>query len=712
MAEVPESMNKFSGGQAENVVQAGVVHGGIHLTSEGRSFPPPRQLPLRPNRFVNRRVSLATLDDILAETDKGAQSETVRVSTVSGPPGIGKTALALQWSYGVRDCFPDGDLYVDMQSYGTGAAINAFQALDVFLRALDTPADRIPETLAERSALFRSTLAGKRVLVFIDNAATSAQVRPLLPAASDCFTIVTSRSSLPGLVARDGAARVTLDVLTPQESIDLLTRFVGTPATATELTAAARLAELCGYLPIALRVVGERAFRRGHVSLQELVDELEGEQERLDALQSLEDELSDTRAVFSWSYNTLDEEHRRCFRVLGLHAGAEFSSDAAAALLGTSPADAKKLLLALSSVSLVQEIQANRFRMHDLLRSYAHERSAAEDPIRLRTDAVRRMLTWYLLVTDKCRQTVLPYSAEVPLLPARDLYIPDSFISRTAAWRWFERERLNILSALQQALDIGQLDIAWKLALSASGPLELRSYWAEWESSAKAGLSAAQMLGDELGEAASYLILGDASWRIGRTGDAYAQYEEAADIGARIDVFWIEGFAQRGMGLLCQESENDVAAFQHFEEALRIFRLNGHQRGEGMSLLSVAKLHHMQRDLVKARELVERALQLFSEINDVWTLAWGKLTYASVLIDMKLDDQATGSLQEALDVFTDFGDRRSEAAAAERMGEILYRRGRIDQAKRYWAQAADALAAIGDPRQEDMRQRTGEAWDG
>lgn len=708
MAEVPDGGNEFSGGQAENVVQVGVVHGGIRLAPEGRSFPAPRQLPLRPTRFINRRASLAVLNSVLTSAEHRPEDGSVRISTVCGPPGIGKTALALHWSYGVREDFPDGDLYVDMQGYGAEGSISAFQALDVFLRALNAPAERIPETLAERSALFRSMMSGKRILVVVDNVASSAQVRPLLPAAGDCFTIVTSRNALPGLVARDGAARVTLDVLTPQESVELLSRFVGLSAVQRESSAAAQLAELCGYLPIALRVVGERASRRGHVSLQELVDELEGEQERLDALQSLEDELSDMRAIFSWSYQALDEKQQKGFRNLSLHAGAEFDPGAAAALLNVSQAEAKKLLHSLSSVSLVQEIQSNRFQMHDLLRSYANERSTAEDSIRERTDAVRRLLTWYLLVTDNCRRSVLPYSAEVPLVPARNLDVQESFRSRTEAWKWFEKERLNISSALRQATDFGQLDIAWKLALTASGPLEIRSYWTEWESSVRAGLSAAQTLGDEFGEAASYLILGDAYWRSGMADEAYAQYEKAATIGRRINVPWIEGFAHRGMGLLRLESGDVTTALNHFERSLQIFQLNSHRRGEGMTLLSMAKCRHLQRDLPTAMELGTRSLCIFQEIGDFWTLAWGNLAQAPVLIEAGRDDQAMRALRYALGIFKEFGDHHSEATTLENMGDLSHKNGLTTQARMCWSEAADALETIGDPRHEEMRRRANE----
>ncbi|MEU6539428.1 tetratricopeptide repeat protein [Streptomyces sp. NPDC047000] len=708
MAEVIPVENEFSGGRAENVVQAGVVHGGIHLVPADHSFPPPRQLPLRPSRFVNRRSSMAVLSTMLTSPSSETESREARIATVIGPPGIGKTAFALHWSYIRRDNFPDGDLYVDMQGYGAGEVVNAFQALDSFLRSLNIPADRIPETLEERSSLFRSLLSGRTMLLVIDNVSTSAQVRPLLPAAQNCFTVVTSRSALPGLVARDGASRLTLDVLNPQESVDLLAQFVDPVAVQREKPAAARLAELCGYLPIALRVVGERAARRTHVSLRDLVDELEGELERLDALQSAEDELSDTRAVFSWSYRALDVTQQGAFRKLGLHAGAEFGVGAAASLLGVSVREAKKLLLSLSSVSLIQEVHANRFKLHDLLHSYAVELSSAEDSLKDRTDAVRRMLTWYLLTADRCRQVVLPHSAEVPLVPARGIDEPDDFGGRAEAWDWFECERLNLLTALETANELAQLDIVWKLALVISGPLELRSYWADWESSVRAGLLAARTLGDELGEAASLLVLGDASWRIGRLDDAFAQYESAALIGNSLKIPWIEGFARRGMGLLRAEGGDAETALTYFTEALNIFQEVDHRRGAGMSLLSLAKSHQALNDEAAAMECGARALRVFETIEDPWTLAWGRLTQASILTAASLDDQALELLRQALATFRESGDRRSEAMALTEMAEISYRHSNTAAASTHWLEAAEALEAIGDPQSDELRQRVAE----
>ena len=410
--------NEFSG-EADAVVQAGAVHGGVHFHS-GRtfSFPPPRQLPGGTAKFVNREASLRQLDALLASlsdeaADKG--SSTAIISAVAGAPGVGKTALALHWAHRVRDQFPDGDLYIDMHGYGSEPSLTEEQALDSFLRALSVAPDRIPIDLEQQAALYRSLIGDKRMLILIDNVASARDIRNLLPGSRRCFALVTTRGSLSSLVAREGAARVTLDVLSPDDAVMLLADIVGEERIDREYPAATRIAELCSYLPLALRVVAERAAGRPNTSLAELVAELISEQNRLDALASEEDQLTDVRAVFSWSYRALPPEQQRLFRSIGLHAGAEFSVSAAAALVNQSASVVSHQLQQLARVHLVHEIAAQRYRAHDLLRAYATERCQHEDAQRDRTHAIRRALNWYLLTADKARKVILPYSQALDL---------------------------------------------------------------------------------------------------------------------------------------------------------------------------------------------------------------------------------------------------------------------------------------------------------
>jgi len=704
MTDQPGAANDFSG-EANAVMQAGSIHGDVYLSNARRPFPPPRQLPLGPSAFVNRRVDIDRLDALLETRVQRERQPTAVVSTVTGAPGVGKTALALYWAHRVGNRFPDGALYVDMHGYGPGSVLVPEQVLDLFLRALNVSADDIPDALDERAALFRSILDGKRVLVLIDNASSSAQVRHLLPASPECCTVVTSRSSLPSLVAREGAVRVTLDILSAGESVQLLGELIGAPRVNAESANALRIAELCSYLPLALRIVAERVISRPRLSLAELVEELVGEQYRLDALALEEDELSDTRAVFSWSYHALTPELRKVFRLLGAHSGPDIAVEAAAALTGGDAVVVRRQLRTLADVHLLQEKATNRFHLHDLVRVYSVERSYAEDSQEDRIKAVRRLLTWYLLTADASRRVILPYSASFPLVPAGGIAVIGEFESGPAGMRWFDAERLNLQALLRQASELAQFDIVWKLAIAVSGYLELGAYWAEWEETVEMGLTAAQTLGDRFGEATCLSILGDAAWRGGRPDEAIERYERTAGIGHEIGVGWIEGFGLRGQGLINEERGHLDIASELFEAALQVFRSSGFRRGEGMSLLSLGKCARALGDLPTALSRGVAAVEIFEEIGDTWTVAWGGFDLGKSYVAAGHLAEALTVLRTAVEIFDDFGDRRCQAQSLALLGDVLRDSGDPGAAGDCWRRAADLLESLGDDQADALRTR-------
>ncbi|SFP25605.1 NB-ARC domain-containing protein [Actinomadura madurae] len=697
--------NEFDG-DAGTVIQAHSVQGDIRVGG-GRDLPPPRQLPLDVSGFINREPSLQALDGLVAGTTAGDGAPAAVVSAVSGAPGVGKTALALHWAHRSRSRFPDGDLYVDMRGYGPGRPLSAGEALDGFLRALGAPPEAIPDGTDQRASVYRTLLDGRRVLVVVDNAASSSDIRPLLPASRGCFALITSRSTLAGLVAREGAARVTLDVLSPEESVALLATVIGADRVAADPQAALRVAELSGYLPLALRVVAEHAAGRPELSMAGLVGELEDERLRLDALAAAEDELSDVRAAFSWSYNALDEPQRRAFRHLGLHTGPDIGMGAAAALMGGERAVTGRLLRGLTAAHLLRETSNDRFHLHDLLRAYARERAAAEDSQRDRTRAVRRMLSWYLLAADAGRVLILPYSHSVPLVPAEGIEVPDFGEAQKAA-QWFEQERPNVLAALRLAVDLGQYDIAWKLPVVTDGFFELGSYWSDWEDVHRLGLRAAQELGDALGEASNLFCLGDAGWRGGRYDDALADYRRTVELSRELGDAWLEGFASRGVGLIHEERQEVEAAVDHFRQALRVFQENGVRRGEGMALLSLGRRAAETGDRHEAVALCEHALSVFAELGDEWSEAWGTLSLVSAMLPLGRALDAEPRVRRAVETFERFGDRRSMAMAAVSHGEALLALDDTTGAAARWRTAAVIYEQLGDDQAAELRLRAAE----
>jgi DNA-binding SARP family transcriptional activator len=337
-----------------------VAPGVVVVPGARRGPPPPRQLPATARHFSGRLAELTALRRALSEpADVGRLS----AIAVTGTAGVGKTALALRWAHEVAPLFPEGQLYVDLRGYDTGMALGPAEALAGFLRSLGQ---------TERSACFRSLLAGQRVLVVLDNARSAEHARPLLPATPACAAIVTSRDSLAGLVVRDGAQRVNLDLLPLTDAVDLLRSLIGGRAEA-DPAATRRLAMQCACLPLALCTAAELAAIRPSAPLVWLVRQLGHRHQRLDLLSSGGDPRTAVRAVFSWSYQHLDRDSARAFRLLGLYPGTGIEAQAGAALVGTTVAHARKLLMALARAHLITPADPARYAMHGLLRLYAAE---------------------------------------------------------------------------------------------------------------------------------------------------------------------------------------------------------------------------------------------------------------------------------------------------------------------------------------------------
>ncbi len=350
-------------------------------TAGDPSAPVPQQLPREPPGFTGRRAELARLHDLLMAQEADPPGAAAVIGVISGTAGVGKTSLAVHWARRVASRFPDGQLYVNLRGFDPRQApLPPGEALGHLLRGMAVAAQRIPGDVDDQAAMLRTLLARRRMLLLLDNAATARQVRPLLPGSPHCLVLVTSRNDLAGLVARDGAHRIQLDVLSAGKSVALLTHVLGTQRVAAEPGAAAELARLCGGLPLALRIAAERAA--GHprrVTLAELAAELAVENRCLDALAAGEDEETAVRDVISWSYRALAPQSARMFRLLGLHAGPELSTSAAAALANSTTARVRPLLTTLVRGNLLAEVAPDRYRLHELLRIYAAEHVTGEE---------------------------------------------------------------------------------------------------------------------------------------------------------------------------------------------------------------------------------------------------------------------------------------------------------------------------------------------
>jgi DNA-binding SARP family transcriptional activator len=455
----------------------------------------PRQLPPGTAEFTGRLEYLDRLDAI------GTTTAAVPLVMISGAAGSGKTTLAVHWAHRRAGHFPDGQLFVDLQGHSADKPMDPAEALRRFLRGLGTAPEQVPHDEDEATALYRSLLAGKRVLIVADNAGSAGQLRPLLPGTPGCLVLVTSRSRLPGLLASSGATPVTLGPLSETEAVSLLRKLLGDARVDAEPAAAAQIAARCVYLPLAVRVAAERAAHRPRLALAGLAGELAAKHDRLDALSTGEDRDTTVRSVLSWSYRGLQPAAARMFRLLGLHPGADISIPAAAALADVSAAAAARLLEALAEVHLLEETAPGRYRLHALLRAYAAERAAQDETPSSRDAAIARMLTWCLhTVVAAADRVLMPGRGHISLTRPPRHCEPLAFAGYEQALAWADAEHATLVGAVSQAARAGCDDIAWQLVLALGSYFELRKPWTEWIACSRTGRAAAIRAGNRRAE--------------------------------------------------------------------------------------------------------------------------------------------------------------------------------------------------------------------
>ncbi|PRY34604.1 ATP-binding protein [Umezawaea tangerina] len=443
---------------------------------------PVSQLPAPVGNFVGRTEELARAAELLLPGRGAKASPTV---VVSGPPGVGKTAVAISVGHAVRGRFTDGQLHVDLRGHSSAPTLSTTAVLARFLRATGMRGDRIPLDEASLVAAYRARLRGRRVLVILDNAMSAAQVLPLLPGDPACAVLVTSRSELD----LPGSAAVRLDVLPPEDARLLLRRALSTDAREGVV---AELARLCGYLPLALRISLGNLVGAPRGDVERYVAELR-EGDRLSALAVENDDTAAVRRAFDLSYTTLRPPTAELFRLLGLVPGPDVDAHGAAALLGADPATAAALLGELVTANLVQRLDGDRFGLPDLLREYAAERARAHEPDG-GAAAVQRLLDWYLRTSHEVAHLLFP-ELDVPR-PAP----PHLLADEGAAKAWLDAERPNLFAAAEDCARSGPRPMAWQLVNGMGGYLGTHGHHVEFLGAIDAALDAARGQGDRAAE--------------------------------------------------------------------------------------------------------------------------------------------------------------------------------------------------------------------
>lgn len=488
-------------------VLAAESSGPLVVTSDsGTPTGPPRQLPPDLRHFTGRRNEQRLLDSIL----HGAAPELPIVITITGPGGAGKTSLAVHWAHRVRDRFPGGQLFVNLRGFAADEPVAPGAALLAFLRALGVPPGQVPSEAGERAALFRTLTADRQLLLLIDNARNSEQVRDLIP-ASGSLVVVTSRNQLRSLGAHAGAERVVLEPLSPEDAVQLLATSVGADRVAAEPVAVAELAGLCAGLPLALAVAAESARRTEDRPFAELVSALRDEKRTLDVFADPDDQQADLRRVLSWSYQLLEPETARVFRLLGLHPATPINGRLAAALADLAPQVLEGHLDRLVAANLASRSRSGHYHLHDLLRVYAAELTSQLDDAPVRRAAIGRALEWYLHTVQNAAIAMDGSITRGSL--ADSPHQPLGFADAGTAMQWLGSEHTAFEPWIRTAVDHGYDDHAWRIAWRLRGFLDAGYYVEEARKTARLGVSAAERLGEPRARYLAWNTLGSAEYR-------------------------------------------------------------------------------------------------------------------------------------------------------------------------------------------------------
>jgi DNA-binding SARP family transcriptional activator/tetratricopeptide (TPR) repeat protein len=678
----------------------------------GRTTVVPRELPCGIRDFTGRESELAALSGLLDQQAGDDAPPTMVVSAIGGTAGVGKTALALHWAHQMTDRFPDGQLYVNLRGYDPGQPMPATDALAGFLRALGVPGPDIPAEEDERAARYRSLLAGKRVLVVLDNAGDVEQVRPLLPGSPGCAVMVTSRDALAGLIARDGAARLDLDLLPLPDAVSLLRALIGSRVD-TDPEAATALATRCCRLPLALRVAAELAAVRPQIPLADLSSELADQQQRLDVLDVGGDPRTAVRAVFSWSYRHLDPEAARAFRLAGLHPGADFDPCAVAALTATTAAQGRRLLEVLARAHLVQPGGAGRYGMHDLLRAYAAEHACVIDTGQQRHAALTSLLDYYSCAAAGAMDALHPAERQrrpQPPVPARPVPPPPA---PAAARDWLDAERASLVAVTTCAADNGWPRHAVALAGILSRHLRVDGHSPDAQAVFTAGLRAAQQTGDLAGQAQSLRDLGVVETWHDHHSQAVSKLQSALDLHRQIGDPLGQAQTLHDLGIVAWRQGRSQEAVGHWRQALALSRDIDDRLGEGRALINLGNIATRQGDHEQAADRYREALAIFREIGDKNAEAIALDNLGELLCRQGDYQQAEDHLGQALPIFRELGNRHGEADVLQNLAYACRGQGRCQAAAGYCQQALAIFGEVGDRSGEaEALNSLGEALSG
>ncbi|HEX6361064.1 AfsR/SARP family transcriptional regulator [Actinophytocola sp.] len=682
-------------------LHAALLRGELPATRRPAPTTTPAQLPADIPGFSGRAAELHRVDGLLAD-----HPTTTPVVVLSGTAGVGKTTLAVHWAHTAATRFPDGQLYVNLRGFDpTGSPVTPAEALRGFLEALDVPPNRIPTSLDAQAGRYRSLLAGRRVLVVLDNARDAEQVRPLLPGAPGCMVLVTSRNQLTGLTAA-GAHPVGVDLLDDDESRAMLRARLGAERLAAEPGTVDEIVDLCARLPLALAVVAARAATHPRFSLAALAGQLRDARGSLDEFAGA-DPATDPRAVFSWSYLRLTPAAARLFRLLGLHSGPDIGIRAAASLAARPAGATRQLLAELAQAHLIAEPAPGRYACHDLLRAYAAELAEVDETPDERESAVRRLLGHY---------SHTAYHADGFLGPRREVPPPltplplgaesEPILHHQQAVAWFTTEHHVLLMAVRQdpRFDPEVCDLVRWTHLF----LEMQGHWHDDLDVLSVALAAARRLGDERMQAFAHCQLGRTYIWFGRHADAARALQAALDLYQSTDDVVGQAYVHLSLAWMLDRQGEIADALTHAERTLELFRATEHQAGQAKALNAIGWFHALLGEQTTAIEYCQQALELQTQLGDHTGAAhtWHSLGRAHKELGERA--KAIACYEAAVDLLRRQGVSVTEARVLIDLADVHHGLGDDGSARAGWQRAHDILVQLAHPEADEVRARLAE----
>lgn len=668
---------------------------------------PARGLPADNRAFTGRNTELKQLDRLLHEYTR---DQFTVMCALTGPGGVGKTALAVRWARtrAVKATFTDGCLYLNLNGYADVPPLSSEDALTKMLLQLGVPPRQVPADPDARAAAYQQALSGKRLLLLLDNARAEPQLRPLLPADPQCLAIVTSRNRLPGLAAtHPGVAYLPLDALTTVESAALLRKLLGRlaigAASEEEIDA---FAEACGRLPLAIHIAASNYLTYHHArrtSIGAYAQTLTTH--HLDHLTAgPTDPDTSLVATMDHSYRHLTGQTQDAYRLLGLHPGPDFTAEAAASLTGLNSEATQSVLRILAQASLLAERGSDRYAFHDLVRDHAAGLAVARDPEADRLAASRRMLDHYLHAADTAARLLNPHLDSIgpePIPPAVNL------TDQRQALSWFENEHAVLLAAIDHAAGLEWDAHTWRFAWSVNEFLDRRGRWHDLAAVGNAALAAARRLGDDTAWTRAHRILARAAIRLGRFEESDAHLSQALG-RSRLGDERQQAHIHLNLASVREHQGRHQAALGHARRALALYEAVDHRIGQARALNSVGWYHALLGENDRAMAFCQAALELCDKLDFGYGLAGAQVSLAYIHRHSGDCTEALAYYLQALAGYRELDDRYEAADTLGLLGDLHQSRGDLDAAHGAWQESLDILTELDHPDADRIHAKLAE----